>query len=231
MAQHPEVIRKQMEETRASLTEKLEALENQVTEKVEATTEAVSGTVEAVKETVENVTETVQETVHTVAETFNFRRQFERHPWLMFGGAVTVGCLAAYFLGGKSHRNGRHDWHGDPEPETTSRRASALAESAVRNEPEPPAEPRSRQEEPSQPAEEGKKSWLWEEVGRLKNLALGTLMGAVREAAAHSLSGVIGQKVAEEVDHLTTKLGAEPIHGPLFPEGSDASKAKEGQAT
>jgi hypothetical protein len=230
MAEHPEVIRKQMEETRASLTEKLEALETQVTEKVEATTEAVTGTVEAVKETVENVTETVQETVHSVAETFNFKRQFERHPWMMLGGAITVGCMAAYFLGGKSHRNGRRDWHGE-EPETTSRRASALAESAARHEPEPPPEPRSRQEEPSQPAEEGKKSWLWEEVGRIKNLALGTLMGAVREAAAHSLSGAIGEKIAEEVDHLTTKLGAEPIHGPLFSEERNAGKAHEGQAT
>jgi len=216
MAEHPEVIRKQMEETRASLTDKLEALENQVTEKVESTTEAVSGTVEAVKETVENVTETVQETVHTVADAFNFKRHFERHPWLMFGGAITVGCMAAYLLRGKAHANGEYSREGAEEPQTSSRRASALAESATWQEPEQPA-PQSwhRPEESSRPAEEGKKSWFWEEVGHLKNLALGALMGAVGDIAARSLPGTLGKKVAEEVDHLTTRLGAEPIHGSL----------------
>jgi len=216
MAEHPEVIRKQMEETRASLTEKLEALENQVTEKVEATTEAVSGTVEAVKETVENVTETVQETVHTVADAFNFKRHFQRHPWLMFGGAVSVGCLAAYLLRRRSHANGEGYWEGEEEPQTSSRRASALAESATWEEPERPApQPQHRAQEYSRPEEEGKKSWFWEEVGHLKNLAVGALMGAVGDLAARSLPGTLGKKVAEEVDHLTIRLGAEPIHGSL----------------
>jgi len=214
MAEHPEVIRKQMQETRASLTDKLEALENQVTEKVEATTDAVSGTVEAVKETVENVTETVQETVHTVAETFNFKRHFERHPWLMFGGAITLGCMAAYFLRKKAHRE--EYWEGEEGPQTTSRRASALAESASGQEPERQATPSwHRPEETSQPREEGKKSWFWEEVSHLKNLAVGTLLGAISDMAARSLPETLGKKVAEEVDHLTGRLGAEPIHGAL----------------
>jgi ElaB/YqjD/DUF883 family membrane-anchored ribosome-binding protein len=216
MAEHPEVIRKQMEETRASLADKLEALENQVTEKVESTTEAVSGTVEAVKETVENVTETVQETVHTVAEAFNIKRHFERHPWLMFGGAVTVGCLAAYLLRGKSHANGQRSWEGEEEPQTSSQRASALAESATWQESERPApQPQHRAEAYSRPQEEGKKSWFWEEVGHLKDLALGTLMGAIGDVAARSLPETLGKKVAQEVDHLASRLGAEPIHGAL----------------
>jgi len=215
MAEHPEVIRKQMEETRANLTEKLEALENQVTEKVEATTEAVSGTVETVKETVENVTETVQDTVHTVADAFNFKRHFERHPWLMFGGAVTLGCMAAYLLRRKAHAD-EECWEGQEGPQTTSRRASALAESASWQEPERQAAPSWRRaEEPSRPREEDKKSWFWEEVGHLKNLAVGTLLGAISDMAARSLPETLGKKVAEEVDHLTGRLGAEPIHGAL----------------
>jgi len=215
MAEHPEVIRKQMEETRADLTEKLEALENQITEKVEATTEAVSGTVEAVKETVENVTDTVQDTVHTVADAFNFKRHFERHPWLMFGGAITLGCMAAYLLRGKAHAN-EGPWEDEEGPQTTSRRASALAESASWQEPEQqPAPSWHRSEEPSRPQEEDKKSWFWEEVGHLKNLAVGTLLGTISDMAARSLPETLGKKVSEEVDHLTGRLGAEPIHGAL----------------
>lgn len=216
MAEHPEVIRKQMAETRANLTEKLEALENQVSDTVQSTTQAVASTVEAVKDTVENVTGTVQETVHSVAETLNIRRQFERHPWVMFGGAVTAGWLAAYLLGGKSHSNGtRSREGGGAVPQTSSRRASAFAEGGAWTAPQhggpevqPAAPPRTEPREEQQ-------GWFWKELGHLKNLALGSLMGVVHDMAAQSFPGQLGEKIAQEVDHLTQKLGAEPIHGLL----------------
>jgi ElaB/YqjD/DUF883 family membrane-anchored ribosome-binding protein len=223
MADNPEVIRRQMDETKASLAEKLEALESQVTSTVQSATEAVAETVETVKGTVENVTEAVQETVHTVGETFNLKLQFERHPWPMLGGSVAVGCLVGYLTGGNGRSNGRGWGYGGSEENAdhmTSRMSSASPEE-YRHEPEPrwSSQPEPASQTASRPEEPAQKGWLWEELGRLKNLGLGALMAAVRDLTVRSLPGQLGEKVAEEVDHLTTKLGAEPIHGSIFPQG------------
>jgi len=237
MAEHPEVIRQQMAETRASLTEKLEAVENLVSETVQSTTDAVSSTVEAVKDTVENVTDsvaetvanvkdTVSDTVSTVAETFNIRLQFERHPWLMFGGAVALGCVAGNFLGRKAHYgngNGAHTWEShEASSQPASQRASAFASSGQWSGPQhgevetrssaQPAQECSRKETTSEPRKE-RTGWFWNEMNRLKNLGLGSLMGVVHDLVARSLPGQLGQKIAEEVNHLSKDLGAEPIRG------------------
>jgi ElaB/YqjD/DUF883 family membrane-anchored ribosome-binding protein len=102
MDQDADAIRRQMEETRASLTEKLETLEHQIVETVQGATSAVAATVENVKEavheTVSEVKETVHETVDTVKSTFDLRQQVERHPWLLFAGAVAAGFLAERVL-------------------------------------------------------------------------------------------------------------------------------------
>lgn len=220
MADDPEVIRRQMDETKAHLAEKLEALESQVSSTVRGTTEAVADTVEAVKDTVENVTESVQETVHSVSETFNLSRQFECHPWGMLGGSVAVGALVGYLLGGEARRNGRTDWESDDdETEMTSRMSAASDEKVTPRPPEQSWAPSpSATHAASEPEETAQKGWFWEELGHLKNLGLGTLMAVVRDLTVRSLPESLGQKVAEEVDHLTSKLGAEPIRGPVLPQ-------------
>jgi len=88
-----------MEHTRSSLTNKLEALENEFRGTVEGATSAVANTVETVQSTVENVKEGVQEAVDSVKETFNVSKHVERHPWAMFGGAFMVGCFAGFLVG------------------------------------------------------------------------------------------------------------------------------------
>jgi ElaB/YqjD/DUF883 family membrane-anchored ribosome-binding protein len=114
MAEEPEVIQEQMEETRSALADKLGALTGKITGTVEtvqetventvanisgtveSVQEAVTQTVEAVTETVENVGETAQVAVENVKEAFNIPKQFDRHPWLFVGGSVLLG-----FVGGK----------------------------------------------------------------------------------------------------------------------------------
>jgi len=207
-----------MEETRSNLAEKLEALENQVSSTVEEATSAVSETVEAVKETVENVTESVEETVHSVGQWFDLRLQTERHPWVVFGGSVALGCLAAQLFG-----RGRHE-HEESQPHDGN--WSALSSSAS----QPSERTWERRPEPSfqQPAHSessgnGQKSWFWDEMNRVKGLAVGALMGVVRDLAARGLPGALGQRVAEEVDHLGSSLGGETIRGPVLPTGKDAA--------
>ena len=79
-----EVIRERMEETRSSLADKVDALENTIMGTVESATHSVAETVETVKEKVEG-------TVETVKEAFNLRRHIERHPWLAMGVSVATG--------------------------------------------------------------------------------------------------------------------------------------------
>jgi ElaB/YqjD/DUF883 family membrane-anchored ribosome-binding protein len=208
-----------MEETRSHLAKKLEALESQVANTVESTTEAVAETVENVKETVENVTETVHETVQTVAKTFDIRHQVEQHPWAMVGGALAAGALAGYFLGGRSQRNGRWEQEEEASP-PASQFTSAGSPSWHEQESRAPSYQADRHAEPH----EEKKGWFREEIGRLGGLAISALMGVVREMTSRALPEALGKKVSEEVDHLTEKLGGEPIRGSLLPEGKDSGQ-------
>jgi len=207
MADHTEVIRKEMQETRSHLADKLEALETQVSETVQSTTTMVSETVEAVKETVGNVTATVQETVQAVGDTFNVRRHTERHPWMVFGGSVALGCLAAHLLKRQPGETPTRNGHAVSTPEvratveTRPREAEAASQATTR----------------SESSGAGEKSWFRDTMSRLGGLAVGSMMGVVRDLAVTGLPGVLGKRVAEEVDHLTPKLGGEIIQGPVIP--------------
>lgn len=71
MDNEAEMIRRQMEQTRSSLRDKVEKLE-----------------------------QTLEETVETVKDTFDLKQQFRRHPWTMVCGAAAVGFLGARLLEG-----------------------------------------------------------------------------------------------------------------------------------
>jgi hypothetical protein len=212
MVDHPEMIRQQMEETRSKLADKLEALENQVSDTVQSTTAAVTETVEAVKDTVESVSATVQETVETVGQTFDLWGQTDRHPWVVFGGSVALGYLAAQLFD-RASANGKEKHGPSPSWDALAKSAQHPREEAPRQSPEPSVPPADR----SESSENGKKSWFWDEMNRVKKLAVGSLMGVVRDLAATGLPGPLGQRVAEEVDHLTPSLGGETIRGPVLP--------------
>ena len=210
MADEPEVIRQQMEETRTSLTEKLETLEQQVVETVQGATSAVTETVENVKEavqdTVSTVKDTFQDTVETVKETFNLSRQVDRHPWLMFGGAVAVGYLGGRLLLPRgpsySYSIGRRPGAG-----RSFRPPYRGAAHAPLGAPESEAPPTGTGE-----------SWLGSlagrfesEINQLKGLAIGAVMSLVRDALAHSAPPEVGVQLAGVVDSVTEKLGGHPL--------------------
>ena len=98
MTDSPEVIRQQMEETKSQLSNKLESLEHQVTETVQSTGSAVTATVGAVQDTVETVTGAVQDALHSVGKAFDLQHHIETHPWLVLGGSVVLGYMAADLL-------------------------------------------------------------------------------------------------------------------------------------
>ena len=79
----PDVIRRQIDETRESLADKLETLEDQVKHTVASVTEAVEHTVDSVKST-------ARETVETVKRTFDIPYQVRRHPYALTGAVFAT---------------------------------------------------------------------------------------------------------------------------------------------
>jgi ElaB/YqjD/DUF883 family membrane-anchored ribosome-binding protein len=109
-----DMIRGQMEDTRTSLTDKLETLEHQVSDSVhdatsnvadtvEAVTDSVQDTVASVKETVTAVKESMRQGVSAVKAFFDIKDHADRHPWAVMGGAVVVGYVASWAEGREHH--------------------------------------------------------------------------------------------------------------------------------
>lgn len=91
MEDQAELIKQQMQDKRAELSEKLGQLEQKVTGNLSSASNSVT-------ETVQNVQESVQETVDSVKQAFDLSSHVREHPWVAVGGAVLVGYLAHEFL-------------------------------------------------------------------------------------------------------------------------------------
>lgn len=228
MVDHVEVIRKQMDETRTSLADKIEALETQVTDTVKEATTDVTDTVQSVKDAVTDVTDSVKETVtdvtqtvagtveevaHNVSSFFDVTGHVRRHPWAGFGGSVLAGLLVGQLLPrGRSRDRDEADFR---DVSASQRYTSAAVPFTAEPTPAPAAAPA--------PAQPEKKGWFAEELGRFKDLAVGTVLGLVRDLAAQSLPEAIGKKVAAEMNRITDHLGAEKIEEPILTESASAS--------
>jgi len=196
MDDSPEVIRLQMEETRASLSEKLETLEQQVVGTVQDARAAVTDTVETVKDA-------VQGTVESVKDTFDVGRQMERHPWAMLGGAIAVG-----FIGGKLF-----DRLEPPLPYMANGTAAPVYD-------RPPAATSEFTAPVSEPEEkDGGHSLLRQfepEIAKLKGLAVGAVMGVMRDMISGSIPEPLKPQISDVINSLTMKLGGEPVHGEII---------------
>ncbi|HEV3143803.1 MAG TPA: hypothetical protein VGZ47_07975 [Gemmataceae bacterium] len=206
MDDSPEVIRQQMEETRASLSEKLETLEQQVTGTVQDARNAVTDTVQCVK------------------DAFDLKLQTQRHPWAVLGGSVVVGVVTVSLLERlapmprppKSPREiGPQGW-----PTMTG---GAVAEHPLGEAP--------KEEQPK--AETGEPDWLHSlarefepEIAKLKGLAVGVAMSVVREMLAQSVPEPIQPQLTDVMDDITIKLGGEPIRGSLLQNGHAHSSSQ-----
>jgi len=204
--QEPEVLRQQIDDTRSSLTEKLEALEEHVTGTVQNTKDTVAETIQTVKDTVEEtvstVKDTVEETVSTVKDTFNLNLQVERHPWPMLGGALVAGlvCGAA-----ASKTRG----HRGPMP------VSQLASHG-----EPPL--RSVRAEAAASPEEGHGPFgrFQEEVDQFAGLGVSLVLGLVRDVLRENLPQA-AEQIGGMLDSITTKLGGRPVASPVLTKRRD----------
>jgi len=213
------VIRLQMQETRTALTEKLEALETQVVQTVQDAKDAVTETVDSVREAVHDTVDTVkgsmQDTVESVKEAFDLERQVERHPWTMVGGSVALGYLSGCLFGRMAEFGGPSFAHGrgaaPATPSFTHRNGGPLqslsgngAGTEASRPPEGPSVLTSLADT------------FHNEIGTLKGLAIGAAMGLVRDLVAKRVPPQMSGQLTEVIDSITTKLGGEPVRGPVL---------------
>lgn len=224
-----DLIRKQMKETRSNLTDKLETLEHQVVGTAQAATSAVSDSVEAVKETVQDTVASVQETVATVKESiaetvtavkdsmhegvdavkglFDVSAHVERHPWLMLGGSVALGYLLNGFLGKASPARDRGVASGISGPSPVPSPNGSSGNGA-------PTNGNFREERKPEAALEQAASLFSSfgpEINKLKGLAIGALLGTVREMIVKAVPEQFAGQLKEIIDSVTEKAGGEPI--------------------
>jgi ElaB/YqjD/DUF883 family membrane-anchored ribosome-binding protein len=225
-----EVIRGQMEETRASLADKLEALESQVLGTVHSATETVSSAVEGAKEVVasvtegaKNVVEKVTDTVESVKESLSVSRLVDQHPWLSMGVSVAAGFAAAQMLPRHHHNQSYADY-----PPTSYAETSAA-----------PVHPAAYQPAATPPPQRngigGALSDLWSKAtGTLESLVVGTVMGALKGVVSRSLPAEWQGELTRLLDETTTRMGGKVMHGnpwqELFSSESGAEDIRHGSA-
>lgn len=202
MDKEDEQIQQQMAETRASLTEKLETLEQKVVGTVEGATTAVTETVDVIKDSVQGtvtaVNDTVKESVETVKDWFDIRAHVQERPWLMVGGSVAVGYCLGTIL--------------SKAPQGPVPSASPSYPVGMQNY----SNGGVREEKPSSmggtqtPIKSALSNWA-PEIDKLKSLALGVLFGTARELVTSSVPEHVGEHLKEIFDSVTKKAGGEPI--------------------
>lgn len=219
----PEDIERQMRETRSSLSEKLETLEEKVASTVAKATEAVSSTVskatEAVSSTVSKATETVDstvqavtETVANVRETFDLPEQVRRHPWLMMAASVAAGyvlekmCDSMLFpseSGEHRNGNGRHR-----QPRSLARAETAKPVPRWMSESQKAPEPSSYHEHESE-ASKGPSlmNTMGEHMGKLKDIAVTALFNMLRGVTVKSLGPQWAEPAGQLVDDVAKSFG------------------------
>jgi hypothetical protein len=98
MANKTELIRQRMAQTRESLRQRLDALEDRTLGVVKETTEAVQSVAETVEGTVESATKAVKKTVRKSVKMLDLGRHVEEHPWAAMSGAVASGFALSFLL-------------------------------------------------------------------------------------------------------------------------------------
>ncbi len=201
MAEEPDVIREQIDETRSSLTQKLETLESQVRGTVQNARATVEETIETVKCTVEN-------TVNSVKQTFDLPYQVRQHPWGMVGGAAGVGFVlgaVAYRLRGELGRLHPATTVNGPTPVNLSDRSASGVASL--------SDLTNNQTQPSFLS-----TLLHQfdsEIGKVKEVAIGTAMALARDWVKQSVPQ-LAPHIDEIMNSATAKLGGRPINEPLM---------------
>lgn len=202
----PAEIRRDIDDTRASIGDKLEALESQVKE--------------TAHDTVESVKSSALATYADVKKNFSLHHQVQERPWTMFGGAIGVGFVVGSLLShklfdhepdlnpqavwspqlvktSKAHANGHgtngSGTNGHHKKDSGVSAAGLLSGSALMS---------------------GLTGILTAtfapELQKARQVAIGTVLGIVREIARDTVPASVADKTVQAIDQITRHLGGEP---------------------
>ena len=221
-------------EATASVLETMQNATASVSETVDTVTTAVQGTMDTVRLSVEG-------TVDSVRHAVDLPLQVRKHPWLMLAGAVAAGYLGGTLLQRASQRQSTsratkdiasaesspssiREWQRAPfvaAQETSTNgfhKNESSTHGAVKSDTFSPSEPSNPASHPASHA--GSSDWLETlgqtfapELAKLKGLALGTLLGSVRDMVVKASPQPIQQSLAELMDDFTEKIGGQCIQG------------------
>jgi ElaB/YqjD/DUF883 family membrane-anchored ribosome-binding protein len=94
----PEVIEKEMQTTRESLTEKVSLLEQQVVGTLQTSTTAVQDTVQSVQSVTGTVKDSVSSLTDGLRDALDVRRHVRENPWACVGGAAALGFVTGMLV-------------------------------------------------------------------------------------------------------------------------------------
>lgn len=232
----PEVIRQQMDDSRAALTEKLGLLEEKVSETVQSATASVTETVDSVKGavqgTVDSVRHSVEDTVASVSEALDLALQVKRHPWGMLAGAIAVGYVGAQLLStGERSRTrfpGSHRTNGSIDRFSLERaEGEGMASVSSLNHATNGSTTNGSANGSAATAHSGLMSQISDsfqaEIAKLKGLAVGAAFGMVRDMLTEAGPPSLKHEIAEVIDGFTEKLGGHRISGPVLSKNGNGS--------
>lgn len=150
-------------------------------------------------ETVESARQSLHDTAESVREAIDVHEQFKKRPWTVISGAAALG-----YLGGALLHDGpeRPAPSGKPTKQDLARARGMLARLAQQ---------------------------LAPEVAQLKGLALGALLGVVRDLAMKSSPQQMERELSDVINGITVKLGGTPAKGPVLAESSNANGSSRTQ--
>jgi ElaB/YqjD/DUF883 family membrane-anchored ribosome-binding protein len=248
----PEVIRQQMDESRAALTEKLGLLEEKVSETVQSATASVAETVQsatasvtetvdsvkgAVQGTVDSVRHSVEDTVTSVSEALDLALQVKRHPWGMVLAALAVGYVGAQLLPAgtpvRSRSASRHRSNGSVDRLSLERaEGEGMTSFPPPNRVSNGSSANGTDNRSGSSSNPGLMSQFGDsfqaEIAKLKSLAVGTVGGLVRDMLTEVGPPSLKHEIAEVIDGFTEKLGGRPISGPVLAAGHNGHDSTTG---
>jgi ElaB/YqjD/DUF883 family membrane-anchored ribosome-binding protein len=195
--QDSDEMRQEIDCTRSAMADKLEALEDRV-----------MGAVHSAQETVDDSIQMAKDTVATVKRNFDLKYQVEQHPWLMVGGCVLAGlALGSLFL--RQRRRSRQAPNRLVGNETSRTGSPRLVAEQRSNGSFDTAAPTLRSDSTSA-NRPGFFDQFHEEIDKVKGMAIGYVMGLVRDSIKDAVPQLASQ-IDDVMNSVTTKLGSKPV--------------------
>jgi ElaB/YqjD/DUF883 family membrane-anchored ribosome-binding protein len=202
MADETDVIREQMAQTRSSLSDKLERLEQRVFETAENTVGAVEDSAftlkHCVQDSVQAVSSAVRDSWLAATSALDAHKQVEQYPWSCVAASVGAGFIAGCLV-----------------PETHLHTTPEAALRAERMRPGP--------SDDIAQAERCRSGWLKSaieplrpEIHTLKELGVGMILGLVRDFVNEAAPESVRSGLIEVLNDVTRKVGGRPLPSPIL---------------